>query len=54
MNRLTDIRLHAQQLVAPQFDDPAELIRWMGMVQAQEYGSAKWAEIGRASCRERV
>lgn len=43
MNRLTDIRLHAQQLVAPQFDDPAELIRWMGMVQAQEYGSAKWA-----------
>ena len=35
MNRLTDIRLHAQQLVAPQFDDPAELIRWMGMVQAQ-------------------
>ena len=43
MNRLTDIRLHAQQLVAPQFDDPVELIRWMGMVQAQEYGSAKWA-----------
>ena len=43
MNRLTDIRLHAQQLVAPQFDDPAELIRWMGMVQAQEYGSANWA-----------
>ena len=43
MNRLTDIRLHAQQLVAPQFDDPAELIRWMGMVQAQEYSSAKWA-----------
>lgn len=43
MNRLTDIRLHAQQLVAPQFDDPADLIRWMGMVQAQEYGSAKWA-----------
>ncbi len=43
MNRLADIRLHAQQLVAPQFDDPSELIRWMGMVQAQEYGSAKWA-----------
>lgn len=43
MNRLTDIRLRAQQLVAPQFDDPSELIRWMGMVQAQEYGSAKWA-----------
>mgnify|MGYP001537092942 CR=1 FL=1 len=43
MSRLTDIRLHAQQLVAPQFDDPAELIRWMGMVQAQEYSSAKWA-----------
>lgn len=43
MNRLTDMRQRAQQLVAPQFDDPADLIRWMGMVQAQEYGSAKWA-----------
>lgn len=43
MSRLIDIRLRAQQLVVPQFDDPAELIRWMGMVQAQEYGSAKWA-----------
>jgi len=43
MNRLTDIRLHAQHSPLPQFDDPAELIRWMGMVQAQEYGSAKWA-----------
>jgi len=43
MNRLTGIRLHAQQLAAPQFDDAAELVRWMGMVQAQEYGSAKWA-----------
>ena len=44
MNRLTDIRLQrAATLVAPQFDDPAELIRWMGMVQAQEYSSAKWA-----------
>lgn len=43
MSRLTDIRLRAQQLVAPQFDDAAALVRWMGMVQAQEYGSAKWA-----------
>ncbi len=43
MNRLTDIRLHAQQLAAPQFDYPVELVRWMGMVQAQEYVSVKWA-----------
>ena len=40
---LTDIRLLSQQLAAPQFDDPKALVSWMGAVQAQDYGMAKWA-----------
>lgn len=43
MSRLADIRLHAQQLAAPQCDDPVDAVRRMGAVQAQEYASAKWA-----------
>lgn len=39
----TDIRLIAQQLVRPDFDDPADLVAWMGAVQAQEMAMAKWA-----------
>lgn len=40
---LTDIRLRCQQLADPQFDDPTELVSWMGAVQAQDYRMAKWA-----------
>ena len=31
------IRLLSQQLVAPQFSDPAEVVSYMGAMQAQEY-----------------
>ena len=31
------IRLLNQQLIAPQFDTPAEVVRYMGAMQAQEY-----------------
>ncbi len=31
------IRLLNQQLVAPQFSDPAEVVSYMGAMQAQEY-----------------
>ena len=31
------IRLLNQQLVAPQFNDPAEVVSYMGAMQAQEY-----------------
>lgn len=37
------IRLLNQQLVAPQFGDPAEVVSQMGAVQAQEYRMMRWA-----------
>ena len=30
---ITDIRLRSQQLVNPAFDDPKELVAWMGPVK---------------------
>jgi hypothetical protein len=35
-------RLHYQGLVPPRFEDPAEVVRWMGAVQAQEYAPSLW------------
>jgi Winged helix DNA-binding domain len=37
------LRLHHQQVSSPGFKQPAELVRWMGAMQAQEYAMAKWA-----------
>ena len=37
------IRLLNQQLVAPQFTEPAEVVRYMGAMQAQEYRMMRWA-----------
>lgn len=37
------IRLLNQQLVAPQFSDPAEVVSHLGAVQAQEYRLMRWA-----------
>ena len=37
------IRLLNQQLVAPQFNDPAEVVCGMGAMQAQEYRMMRWA-----------
>ena len=37
------IRLLNQQLVAPQFDDPVEVVGHLGAVQAQEYRMMRWA-----------
>ena len=37
------IRLLSQQLVAPQFGSPAEVIDHMGAIQAQEYRMMRWA-----------
>jgi len=45
MNRL-DIayaRLSSQQLTDSQFTDPADAVRYLGAVQSQDYGAAKWA-----------
>lgn len=43
MQTITDIRLSAQQLSAPDFDRPADLVDWMGALQAQDYAMSKWA-----------
>ena len=37
------IRLLNQQLVAPQFSNPAEVVRHLGAIQAQEYRLMRWA-----------
>ena len=44
--RVTDItrrRLVSQQIARPQFTTPAEIVRWMGAVQAQDPLGARWA-----------
>lgn len=35
-------RLHNQYITRPGPRDPARLVKWMGVVQAQEFGPAKW------------
>lgn len=37
------LRLLNQQLVAPQFNDPAEVVSHLGALQAQEYRLMRWA-----------
>lgn len=37
------IRLLNQQLIAQQFDDPADVVRYMGAIQAQDYRMMRWA-----------
>ena len=36
-------RLLGQQLAAPQFKDPAEVVSWFGAMQAQDYKGMRWA-----------
>jgi hypothetical protein len=36
-------RLYNQHIAAPEFGSPAEVVRWLGAVQAQDYAAAKWA-----------
>ena len=36
-------RLLSQQLAAPQFKDPAEVVAWFGALQAQDYRAMRWA-----------
>jgi hypothetical protein len=37
------LRLLNQQLISPQFDDPAAVVNYMGAMQAQEYRLMRWA-----------
>lgn len=41
--KLSQRRLHNQALVATKFANPADVVRWLGAVQAQEYLGALWA-----------
>ena len=36
-------RLHNQRLARSEFRSPAEVVAWLGAVQAQDYPAAKWA-----------
>ena len=36
-------RLHNQHIAEPVFESPAEVVGWLGAVQAQDYAAAKWA-----------
>ncbi len=36
-------RLQSQGLAAPRFETPAQVVEWLGAVQAQDYPAAKWA-----------
>ena len=36
------IRLHSQQLINPVFNNPKDLVSWMGGIQAQDYTMSKW------------
>lgn len=39
----TALRLLNQQLISPQYDNPADVVRYMGVMQAQEYRMMRWA-----------
>ena len=36
-------RLHNQKLASSEFKRPADVVRWLGAVQAQDFAGAKWA-----------
>src|SRR5688572_25009625 len=41
------LRLHHQELSNHSFTKPADLVRWLGAVQSQDYAGAKWALANR-------
>jgi len=41
-NDIAQRRLATQHLLTPTLTDPADVVRRLGAVQAQDYGSAKW------------
>ena len=40
---IPSLRLRNQHLSQPQFSKPAEIVKWLGAMQAQDYAGAKWA-----------
>jgi Winged helix DNA-binding domain len=43
MAEIASRRLFAQRLTGEPFASPVEAVRWLGAVQSQDYGGAKWA-----------
>ena len=43
LNDVSVMRLHYQQVLGGKPEKPAELVSWMGAMQAQDYSMAKWA-----------
>jgi hypothetical protein len=41
-------RMHSERLVGTGFAEPADVVRWLGAVQSQDYAGAKWAVAQRA------
>jgi hypothetical protein len=41
-NDIIKMRLGNQQLSKPLFTDPADVVRWLGAVQSQDYAAGKW------------
>jgi hypothetical protein len=40
---IANIRLISQQIVSTNFKSPKDIVKWMGAMQAQDYGMVKWA-----------
>ena len=43
LSKIASLRLYNQKLAGSKFKSPGEVLKWMGAVQAQDYGAAKWA-----------
>src|SRR4030095_9927579 len=43
LSELINRRLVNQQIAATKFKKPQDVVAWMGAVQAQDFGMAKWA-----------
>ncbi len=52
IHNLPKYRIHTQQLLNTQFSTPAEMVRYFGAMQAQDYAMAKWAVGIRLGARE--
>ena len=48
-NSLAPRRLASQQIAQPNSKTPAEVVAWLGAVQAQDYLGALWAVIAAAA-----
>jgi winged helix DNA-binding protein len=43
ISRIAQLRLQRQRIVGAKFDSPADVVSWLGAIQAQDYASSLWA-----------